>query len=942
MVAAGTTAIGQLLKLDYGTYLGGSGADAGYAIAVDGAGSVYVAGFTQSADFPVINALQPYFGAGTGDLFVAKFKSDASGFEYITYLGGSGGEGDPGGHIGGIAVDAQGNAYLVGVTRSSDFPTTPGAYQTTIASQFVCDDDPNAGLCGDAFVAKLDPRGKLLYSTYLGGNDYDDAKAIAVDNAGCAYVTGMTASLDFPTTAGAFQPGLRDVDAYVAKLSADGSTLLYSTLLGGTGLDAGMAIAVDGSGRAYVAGTTEAADFPIRSGQPTKSDDSFDAFIVRLNATGTGLEFSRLVGGSGTDEAFGIALDAQGSVYVTGYTDSQDFPAVNAFQPNYGGGDGNGFVVKLRGDGSSIVYSTFLGGTDGRSELNAIVVDSVGRAIVAGRGGSDFPVVNGLQSYGGSSDAVVAGLTPDGSGLQYSTFVGGAGTDVANGVAVDSAGRIVVTGQTSSPDLAVSAGALPAMLHGPSDAFLLRLVEITNLNPVFSSPKMLSVGAAYVGRSSATKSLRISNTGTQPLTVTGITGSSNVTVTDDCATVTPTSSCSISASLFASAPGDQAGTITAFDNAPDSPQTIVVRAVGVNGGDLELRPLLSGSRFAFYGKTAIPLTATIVNHGPYDSDDVQLDPSADGGSFDCDPCYVGHIVAGQSAVVRFNFVPARHGTLTISAHVEASPSTPDLNPGNDAQTVIVTNPRYRVDPAQLAFPSQIVGIASSPQRVTFTALDGNSLLLSASATGDFRGDSWCDSGGLRCYADVVLFPTVAGTRTGTLMVNEATAGTAENIALSGTAILAPHVHFSTSLLNFGQQFRGGPVPPQTLTLTNDGSAPLFVVSISTSRYFSDSTDCPPTLAPGASCNVSVRFLPSVIGSCSGSLTLADNAASLLDVVALTGTGIPIAILSRPARPVTPIAAPGKNGAQTPSIQTITRPSRPPGRVFEVKTQERWR
>jgi len=187
-IAISTASVGQTLKLAYSSYFGGSSDDSGYAIATDSAGAVYIAGFTESSDFPLSSALQPYFAGGTGDLFIAKIKSDSLGFEYI--------------------------AYVAGVTRSTDFPTTPGAFQTSIGSQFACDSDPDAGLCGDGFVLKLNSSSnRLLFSSFLGGSDYDDAKAIAIDSTGSEYTTGTTIFPDFPTTDGAFQTTLYDVDA---------------------------------------------------------------------------------------------------------------------------------------------------------------------------------------------------------------------------------------------------------------------------------------------------------------------------------------------------------------------------------------------------------------------------------------------------------------------------------------------------------------------------------------------------------------------------------------------------------------------------------------------------------------------------------------------------------------------------------------------------------
>src|SRR5438046_915685 len=317
--------------LVYATYLGSSGWDYGSGIAVDAAGSAYVTGSTSSADFPTANALQAA-KAGFQNAFVTKLNPTGSALVYSTYLGGSGGDGGTG-----IAVDTAGNAYVTGSTRSIDFPTVnplQAAY----------------GGDGDAFVSKLDAAGSaLLYSTYLGGSGSDAGCGIAVDTCGNAYVTGETRSTDLPTTPGAIQTTYGGScmtcvgDAFVTKLDATGSALVYSTYLGGSSGDEGLGIAVDAAGSAYVTGGTGSADFPTTAGAFQTTYGGGDAFVTKLNATGTALVYSTYLGGSRGDGGFGIAVDAAGSAYVTGSTNSTDFPTTpGAIQTTYSGG---GFVA---------------------------------------------------------------------------------------------------------------------------------------------------------------------------------------------------------------------------------------------------------------------------------------------------------------------------------------------------------------------------------------------------------------------------------------------------------------------------------------------------------------------------------------------------------------------------------------------------------------------
>jgi len=630
----------------------------------------------------------------------------------------------------------------------------------------------------------------------------------------------------------------------------------------------------------------------------------------------------------------GIALDSGGNMYLAGMTSSADFPTRNAFQPQFGGGTSNGFVTKLRGDGSAIVYSTYVGGADGLSQLNGIFVDASGSAYVAGQGGSDFPIVNGLQAYGGGWDAVIAHLTPDGSALLFSTFVGGSGLDLASGIALDPSGRIVVTGQTSSPNLPVTPGAFQTLSTVLPDAFVTRIAVSPTDAAIFSSPKLIPIGQAYVGQWSAPQSIQITNPGTQALRISSFAATSNLKLTNTCSTLAPGVSCSLSASLLASALGSQSGTITVFDNAPDSPQTIFVTATGTTGGDLALISLTTGASFNYYGRTAIPLTATITNNGPNDSSNVMLSIASNGGTGSCNPCYVGAIKAGTSAIFRFNLIPSIYGMIPLTVQVQPSSITPDLTPANNVLTVLVANPRYAVSPAQLTFSTQTVNLPSATQSITFTALDQNLLQLSFSATGDFSVTSACDPGSLRCYACLSFLPTAAGTRSGTLIVTEAMAGTTQVIPLAGTGVLAPDLKLSDTQLSFVAGVTGGPTGTRQVTITNDGSALLFLVSISVTGSFIQTNQCPPSLLPGNSCQVAVSFVASNPGTSTGTLTIADNAASRMAVIPLTGTGIPLLTLSRPSRPSSGTSAPVSQGstgaapAPASSGNSSTRPARP--------------
>ena len=440
--------------ISYSTYLGGSGDESVGGIAVDSAGNAYVTGTTNSSDFPTANPLQATFSRGICETlpvgsvtfpcsvaFVTKLNASGTGLIYSTYLGGGGRDAGRG-----IAVDFFGNAYVTGIANSVNFPTA-NAFQ--------------AGTRGhpDAFVTKLNPTGSaLIYSTYLGGSGGDLGAGIAVDSAGNAYVTGSTSSSDFPT-ANAFQQTMGgSFDAFVTKLNADGSALLYSTYLGGSGGDGANGIAVDSSGDTYVTGGTSSNDFPtVNALQAAYGGGLSDAFVTKLNAAGSALLYSTYLGGSGSgdngDSGNGIAVDSSGNAYVTGYTDSGDFPTVNAFQPVYhccNGYEymGDAFVTKLNAAGSALVYSSHLGGS-AYDIGSAIAVDSSGNAYVTGNTYShDFPTASPFQAdYAG---AFVTMINAAGSASVYSTYLGASFTDAGAGIAVDSADNVYVIGTTSS------------------------------------------------------------------------------------------------------------------------------------------------------------------------------------------------------------------------------------------------------------------------------------------------------------------------------------------------------------------------------------------------------------------------------------------------------------------------------------------------------------
>jgi len=517
--------------LVFSTFLGGSSADAANAIATDPAGNIYVAGVTQSADFPVTsNVLQgTQRAAGQNTAFVSKLNPSGTALIYSTYLGGSSGE-----TAYGLSVDSSGNAYVVGQTGSKDFPTTAGALQNSLPASI-----------RTSFVSKLNAAGNgLLYSTYLGGTSQvsflccDLAAAVAIDPTGNAYIAGTTVSSGFPVTTGAAQTKFAaslSSNAYVAKLNPSGTGLVYATFLGGSGQvqfnigpavfqgDQATAIAVDEAGNAYVAGLAHSPDFPVTTGAfQTKNKAAttsgtasqiagYNAFVTKINPGGTALVFSTYLGGSGVtignggfgnqvifgDQANAIAVDGGGNAYVTGAAYSADFPVttgayqskLSAAQPvsnplNFSKLGYNAFVTKLNPGGTNLVYSTFVGGS-GSDTAYGIAIDHSGNAYIAGTTTSlDFPVssaavqsANKAAITNSAGSAFVSQLNPSGTALVYSTFLGGSGLvtsaspalgDAAYALTLNSAGNVYVAGTARSADFPITQGALQTINNAAS------------------------------------------------------------------------------------------------------------------------------------------------------------------------------------------------------------------------------------------------------------------------------------------------------------------------------------------------------------------------------------------------------------------------------------------------------------------------------------------
>ncbi len=455
----------------YSTYLGSESEDQGASVALDTQGRAIITGYTSGTSFPAdAHSEAPLHGV---DVFATRFDADGAAVSNVYWFNALTLFAEDEGYS--VALDAQGNAYVTGYTRSEDFCTVFGSvpgYHPTYYGET------------DAFVLKIRADGSgLAYCTFLGGADWDVGRAIAVDSQGNAIVVGGTWSTDFPITGGAVQPALADLrDTFLVKLNATGTALLYSTFLGGAGQEEAIAVQIDSADGVtekviHVAGWTNSTDFPVTAGVlgPVYRGNT-DGFLYKLDLAANSLAYATYLGGSGADRASGLAV-ALHHPLVAGITQSVDFPTTAAALAGSPQGGQDGFVAKIAPDGSALDFSTYLGGS-GDDWAWALRAGSDGTVFIAGGTAStDFPTTASAVSIvlHGERDAILARLSPDGSTLLFGTYLGGSNVDIAFGVAADSMGDVVITGSTSSDDFPITPQAYDTTYNGGGDIFVTKL-----------------------------------------------------------------------------------------------------------------------------------------------------------------------------------------------------------------------------------------------------------------------------------------------------------------------------------------------------------------------------------------------------------------------------------------------------------------------------------
>ncbi len=896
------------------------------AIAVDGAGNAYVTGdvgpnieptvpilppLTPPPFFPTGGGFQTCFGGsdcstgygGVGtDAFIAKIDASGSEILYSSYLGGS--DEDVGY---GIAVDSSADAYLTGLTYSTDFP---GSTTSTITPLKTPLQNTYAG-AGDAFFSKVNANAtgatSLVYSSYLGGNGIDQGNGVAVDANGNAYVAGGTtsraSSLGFTPPPGAFQTdcaldseGVCEGDAFVAKLDPalnGSSSLLYFTYLGGSLADSAAGIALDPSENVYITGSTVSSSaalvpFPITVGafQPAYGGGNADAFVAEMNLSNppsTALVYSSYLGGSNTDTGNGIAVDTNGGAYVTGETCSLDFPLSNPLQATPGG-NCDAFISKVVPSGGVELSPAGLIFT-----IQSINSTSAPQTVTLTNGGSTSLIINSIALTGTDAtdfslnNMCVSPVLGSGSCTLTVTFTPKvAGTLTAQITITDNS---PVPNSTQVVDLTGTGGNLPTVtLSSTSLAFADQAINTT------SSPMFLTV----------------TNTGTAALNMTSAIASGDFAVqTNGCTlplqSTTPPSNCVMGVTFTPTSPGASVGSLTLTDNAPNSPQIILLTGTGV----LQPAVTLSSSALSFgsqtVNSTSAVQTVTVTNSG---TAPLTFGPiSASAGFAETNTCS-SPLAAGGICAISVTFTPTTPGSALGSVSLTD-------NAANSPQAILLTGtgvsaPIAILSPASLTFATQAVGSTSASQTVTLTNPGTAALIIVGMTTSaNFGETNNCGASvpaAGSCSIYVTFTPTAVGNLYGTLAVtdnNNGTPASTQVVPLAGVGLGVPAVSLSASALSFGSQVVNTTSAAQTVTVTNSGTATLTLGSITASGPFAQTNTCGSSVAAGGICTLSVTFTPTTAGNALGSVTLTDNAANSPQMISLTGTGVtaPIASLS---------------------------------------------
>ncbi|HEV2617520.1 MAG TPA: choice-of-anchor D domain-containing protein, partial [Candidatus Acidoferrales bacterium] len=937
------------ISISYTTFLGGSGAERGSSVAVDSTGAIYVGGTTTLAAFPETAKGSEGPLAGSSNLFVAKIdptQTGAASLVYLTFIGGS--QSDQGGMV---AVDPSAvppGLAVLGWTTSADFPVTNGSALNGAS---------------DLTVTKLNGAGDgMVFSKYFGGSGAEATQSvagIASDSAGNVFVTSDTASTDLPMTA--TPNGFRTVygggasDGFLAEFASGSGALLYSTYLGINATVGSSAVALDASANAYVAGfTTSPANFPAVNALQPYGGGAFDGFVMQINPKlgAHGLVYASLLGGSQSDQAAAIAVDASipATAYITGTTHSPDFiPAsgvANAAYQTALKGSSNAFlaVISQTGGLPSIQYETYLGGTGADAGAGVAVV-SPAQVYVAGSSTSaDFPALCSLQGFSGAQDAFLAELNPTTGGnpsLLDTTFLGGSVTAEANAVAADSAGNAIVFGDTMSHDYPLAANAnngfqptcTSCAATSPfADAMLTKVAAGTAPAACAAfNPAIVNLGALPTGTPSPPIDISLANGGDANLNVSGVTitgaNSADFSQMNTCLSsspIAPGANCGIAVTFTPSVVGTETAALQITDDGVGTPQTLRLTGAGASGEVTLSQSSLSFGNVA-QGTTTAPGTSILTNTG---NATLSITNAKIAGSNATDFAFGGSntcsagaaTLPGASCTISVDFAPNEpNPPQNLTARVEIS----FLDTGNQATGTAAialsgteaTAPAPAVSLASTAldFGSVNVGGSTSQPPVLLkntgsAALSITSIGITGSNAGDFTQTSTCPlvsngtlAPGASCTISVTFRPTAGGARAASVVISDNANPAQQTIALSGTGATAS-VSLTPTSLTFATQNEGPPSAAQNATLKNTGASPVTISSISfagaNATDFAETNNCPlapsATLNAGGICTIAVTFQPIESGPLSAVLSVADDSSPSPQTVTVSGTGtIPV-------------------------------------------------
>ncbi len=696
----------------YSTYLGGSGDDQPNGIAVDSSGDLYVAGYTDSTDFPLatIGALP------AGDhVFVAKLDPTGSNLLYADYIGGN--DQDYGFAL---ALDSANNVYVTGSTASSNFPLV-NPFQSQYPGSY------------NGFLSEVSPDGSsLLYSTYLGGNGSDQPSSIAIDHSGDIVVSGNTSSTDFPVAnpyQGTVLANGGDVFGtygFVTTFAPGGASLVYSTYLGGNtnvALNCGgspcwpapsstiNSLALDASGNAYVAGVTNTYNFPTTSGAYLTTDsigqNGMVGFVSKFNAAG-GLDYSTyFYEASGVlSDLNAIAVDAAGEAFVTGaaYSDGT-FPvtATSICNPLVSGtACGYAFVTKFNASASALLYSTFLGANNSATPWGILLDSSNDAYILASTSSSSFTTTGAIQPYAGGADLLLVEIDPLAGSQLFSTYLGGSADDYPSGAALAADDSVYLAGTTDSTDIPVTQGAVQPTFAGGTDAFLLKIGPPSQ-PAVILSPSQLQFAVQSIGIASAPQSFQLQNPGGASLAISSITATGDFAEADDCGgSLAPAGQCTLSVTFTPTADGVRNGTISLQDNALASPQVVSLSGTG-DGGVASLSPDALSFPSVAVGGSSAPQSIVLSNtgNGPLSVSSAQIS-----GPFSQTSNCGASLAVSSNCKFTVIFSPSSTGSLTgsiaISTGAQTTPVTISLIGVGADFTLAAASGSQTVSPGQTA------------------------------------------------------------------------------------------------------------------------------------------------------------------------------------------------------------------------------------------------